>query len=61
MNQCPNMNHSKINVQVRYCSMCGEVVNNQVIKKTCSSEKHAKSRKDRNCFCIDCGEKLAKG
>ena len=61
MSQCPNMNHSKINVQVRFCSMCGKVVNSRVIKKTCSPEKHAKSRKDRNRFCIDCGANLTLG
>lgn len=61
MSRCPNMNHTKINVQVRFCSMCGEVVNSRVLKKTCSDEKHVKSRRDRNRFCIDCGLALTKG
>lgn len=60
MDKCQNMNHSKINVQVRFCPMCGEVVNGRVTIKECDSEKHAKSRRERNRFCIDCGKNLTK-
>ena len=59
--RCPNFNHGRPNAPVRFCSMCGEVVNNKIPAKVCSEEKHAKSRRERNTYCVDCGEQLIQG
>ncbi len=56
---CRNQNHSKMNVAVRYCSGCGNIVNKNIPEKKCSTESHARRRKDRNQFCTDCGKNLA--
>jgi len=58
---CMNRNHSNPNAPVRFCSMCGEVVNQNVPVKRCANDKHAKSRLQRMIFCIDCGEQLVMG
>ena len=58
---CPNFNHSRSNAPVRACPMCGEVVNGAIPIKNCSEEEHAKQRKDRNNYCIDCGKQLIQG
>ena len=39
--------------------MCGEVVNAAIRSQSCSDEKHAKERRERNVFCMDCGTRLA--
>ena len=59
MSNCTNLNHNKMNVAVRFCSACGEVVNQKIKKQTCSSSIHGQRRKDRSAFCTDCGEKLS--
>jgi predicted SprT family Zn-dependent metalloprotease len=41
--------------------MCGEVVNGQISQKVCSKEKHAKSKRERTAYCVDCGEQLIQG
>jgi len=41
--------------------MCGDVVNRNIPIKNCSEEEHAKKRKDRNKYCIDCGKQLIQG
>jgi len=58
--RCPNWNHGRAtSVTVRYCSMCGEVVNKNIpAKKKCSIEAHARSRRNQSEYCVDCGEKL---
>ena len=56
--RCPNYNHGRANAPVRFCPMCGDVVNEKIPIKTCSEEKHAKSRRERNKYCVDCGEQL---
>lgn len=56
--RCINQNHSKMNVAVRYCVSCGEVVNQKISKRSCSQAEHAKSRKSGSEFCVDCGENL---
>jgi len=60
-NSCPNYNHSRVNAPVRVCPMCGKVVNGTISIKDCSEEEHAKKRKDRNKYCIDCGKQLIQG
>ena len=55
---CSNFNHRRPNAPVRFCPMCGEVVNNNIPLEACTADKHAKSRRDRNKYCVDCGEQL---
>ncbi|MCP5007972.1 MAG: hypothetical protein GY941_29165 [Planctomycetes bacterium] len=56
--RCENYNHSRLNVTVHACPLCGEVVNGDIPVKDCSDAEHAKMRKERNKFCIDCGKQL---
>jgi hypothetical protein len=56
---CANFNHGKPSAPVRACSMCGEVVNSGIPLKRCDEAKHAKERRERNVFCMDCGTRLA--
>jgi hypothetical protein len=56
--RCTNQNHSKMNVTVRFCAACGEIVNKNVKIRECSDEEHARSRKERNHYCINCGKDL---
>ena len=58
---CPNLNHRRRNAPVRFCPMCGEVVNENIPIKKCTEEEHAKSRRERNKYCLDCGEQLIHG
>jgi len=59
-NNCPNFNHGRLNVPVRFCSMCGEMVNGEISNIGCSEEKHATTRRQMTKFCVDCGEQLIK-
>ena len=56
--RCENKNHSKMNVVVRNCTSCGEIVNQKISKRHCSNEDHARRRKDRNAYCANCGKDL---
>jgi DNA-directed RNA polymerase subunit RPC12/RpoP len=55
--RCPNMNHSRLNVPVKFCPTCGESLNRAAVGH-CDTQKHAELRKDRNIFCHDCGKKI---
>lgn len=57
-NSCPNFNHGRVNAPVHACPMCGEVVNGDIPIKNCSEDEHAKRRKDRNKYCVDCATRL---
>ena len=59
--RCLNYNHGRPNPPVRYCPMCGEEVNSKIPQELCSKEKHAKSRRERTAYCMDCGEQLIQG
>ena len=59
--RCPNMNHGRMNVPVRFCPNCRKVVNASIPATRCSEEKHQRSRRDRNVYCADCGEQLTQG
>jgi len=59
--RCPNFNHRRSNAPVRYCPLCGEVVNSKIAQKVCSEEKHVKSRRERHAYCMDCGAQLMQG
>gem|GEM_PF-5443841 len=37
--RCPNFNHGRPNAPVRFCSMCGEVVNNKIPAKISNETK----------------------
>jgi len=45
-------------VQVRFCSMSGEVVNGKVSSMRCLEEKHAIERRKMNKFYVNCGKQL---
>ena len=34
-------------------------MNASIPSKACSEEKHARERRERNVFCMDCGKRLA--
>ncbi len=57
---CANYNHGRRDAPVRFCTMCGEVVNPEIPIKGCDTEKHAKSRRNRTNHCSDCGEQLVR-
>ena len=56
--RCPNDNHGRAVVVVRFCPNCGEIVNKKIPIGTCSEEQHAKRRRERSAFCKDCGQGL---
>jgi len=60
-NRCPNLNHRRTNVTVRFCSMCGEIVNGSIPTGRCSEEEHATKRRQQEKYCVDCGEQLIEG
>jgi len=60
-NLCHNLNHGRINAPVRFCPLCGEVVNGKIATQLCNEEKHDKARRTRNKYCIDCSEQLISG
>ena len=55
---CPNFNHSRTRVTVRFCPGCGGVVNGIISIRKCNEAEHAKRRRGQNKFCVDCGEQL---
>lgn len=58
---CPNLNHRRSDAPVRFCPMCGEVVNENIHVRKCTEEEHARSRRERNKYCLRCGEQLIRG
>ncbi|HEX4925408.1 MAG TPA: hypothetical protein VFV50_15045 [Bdellovibrionales bacterium] len=56
---CPNMNHGRLNVPIRYCPKCGEIVNRSASSR-CDQARHAMLLKERQTYCTDCGKKLAR-
>ena len=58
---CANCNHWKSNILVRFCSMCGEVVNEKIPMKRCPEEEHGIKKRQRNKYCVDCGQQLMNG
>jgi len=56
--RCHNYNHGRADAPVRFCPMCGEVVNRNISKEVCSEEKHAGRRPCTNTYCMECGEQL---
>jgi hypothetical protein len=56
--RCLNYNHGRPNAPVRFCPACGEVVNNDISVEVCKEEKHARKRRERSTYCVDCGKQL---
>jgi hypothetical protein len=54
---CPNMNHGRTNPPIRFCPLCGEMVN-RAVTRTCDKTAHLSRRKNRDQYCVDCGKKL---
>lgn len=59
--RCANDNHGRTMVTIRFCPNCGVAVNRNIRATGCPEEKHARSRRDRNTFCVDCGKELLQG
>ena len=57
--RCSNDNHGRAVVTIRCCPTCGVVVNGDIGPKHCRADTHARLRRSRNTYCIDCGERLA--
>jgi hypothetical protein len=55
---CPNFNHRRADAPVRFCPMCGEVVNRDISIRKCNEVKHAIKRRERNRYCVICGKQL---
>jgi hypothetical protein len=56
--RCSNDNHGRAVVTVRFCANCGVVVNESILASRCRLEKHARMRRVRNTYCVDCGQGL---
>ena len=56
--RCRNDNHGRAVVRVRFCPNCGGVVNERILAGACTLEKHARLRRARNTYCVDCGQGL---
>lgn len=54
----PNLNHMRTDVPIRFCPMCGEVVNGSILIPKCCAERHAARRREGDTYCMDCGERL---
>ena len=59
--KCPNLNHTKANVVIRFCCSCGEVVNAKLHVRSCTEISHKMQIKERIKYCMDCGKPLFKG
>ena len=57
--RCPNDNHGRAVVTIRFCPNCGVVVNESIVSRGCPPEKHARMRRLRSTYCVDCGQTLA--
>ena len=57
---CRNFNHGRMNVSIQYCPVCGEKFNSGGARSFCGAESHKSKLKNRDIYCCDCGEKLAK-
>ena len=57
--RCANDNHGRMVIRVRFCPSCGEVLNQGIASRRCAEDAHAKARRSRNVYCMDCGIALA--
>jgi hypothetical protein len=56
--RCHNDNHGRAVVTIRFCPTCGVVVNESILARGCPLEKHARMRRVRSTYCVDCGQRL---
>ena len=56
--RCPNDNHGRAVITIRFCPNCGVVVNESIRAKACTVAEHARRRRVRNIYCVDCGQGL---
>ena len=58
--RCPNDNHGRAIVTVRFCSSCGVLLNMRVPSRgPCPDASHAQMRRSQSSYCVDCGESLS--
>jgi len=55
---CANDNHGRSVVTIRVCPNCGVVLNANIAAVRCPEHSHARARRSRNTFCVDCGDRL---
>ena len=41
---CPNLNHRRTTITIRYCPHCGDVLNARIAVAPCREEHHAQQR-----------------
>jgi hypothetical protein len=56
--RCANDNHGRAVVTVRFCPSCGFVANGRINVPSCAPETHARMRRSRSSYCVDCGLRL---
>ncbi len=56
--KCSNFNHGRPNAPVRFCPVCGEVVNEDIPIRKCEAEEHTGRRRERSKYCVDYGKQL---
>jgi hypothetical protein len=56
--RCPNDNHGRAIITIRFCPNCGVVVNESIRARACTVAEHARRRRVRNIYCVDCGQGL---
>lgn len=56
---CPNDNHGRAVVTVRCCPNCGGIVNPRILPRVCPEKDHARARRGRSTYCVNCGGQLA--
>ena len=56
--RCVNDNHARAVVTVRFCSSCGGIVNTNIRAASCLTKDHARMRRVRSAYCVNCGERL---
>jgi len=60
--RCPNDNHGRMVVRIRFCPSCGEVLNKDIVASPkCPDDAHARMRRSRSTYCMDCGAGLQQG
>jgi hypothetical protein len=56
--RCFNDNHGRMVIRVRFCPACGEVLNQAIAARKCAADTHARMRRSRSTYCMDCGSLL---
>jgi hypothetical protein len=56
--RCANDNHGRMVIRIRFCPACGEVLNRAIAARKCAVDAHARMRRSRSTYCMDCGSLL---